>query len=678
MAVSINQNQPDEPVETQGFRWMLFIGTCLILVAASLLTYLEYELTSSGGSHPETHELIVTALLAQWVLVSLFPISAIAYVRSVKGVQQAETERDFSRLNTENRGTQLRNLSQTYSNSNYVLLSIPVVLFTVLGSSLFYRPPLKLPFIPDDMLPDMLSAVRFGFLGAYVFCFQLIRRRYSTRDLQPFVYMSCAGVLLAGMVFNFVAFSAINVLTRNATVEVEKSESPDDKKPRPASPDGTPMENQTSSPAPNPTGVGAGLAAIIAFSLGYFQYLALRWFRQLAHAATRQQERRSSDLQLGLIDGLSQLHEERLRDEGIDNLQNLAAADLDQLVGNTPFNSQEIIDWVDQAVLYLYLEPNEIESFRRGGIRSVTDFQDHWRAFCIMRKRQISGELIQVPKPTKQLEDDRKAWAQQLQSTPERLDALYRTTEAGPNMHRIETYWQSRRTESLKATGDADSLARARMGAILRDKVRQLSNAGGPDVVRDLIASLYHRADADRSVWCDTANSEEIVGQAWLARKLNQLDEAIALYTLAKDRFPDDPVAFNDLAWLCMDLLKDAPANESTIARYEIDAKVALEDSRTAVRLARKNSEHRATLPGLLDTLAWAEFHNGDLENSAKTIREATRMWVDLNGLPVHECLKKMFTTLDAADPPKVRGDVIKSILAETSNLMRTNEEEQA
>lgn len=655
------QNHEDELWGASTVDGVTVLGAVLIFAATFLLTGLEYLLTSSSGGVLQSWGAIATALVAQWVMVSVFPISAIAYVRSVRSIQRAEKRRDFSRLNTSDCGAQMNHLNQTYSNRNYFLLSIPVVVLTVLGGSLFYRPPAKLPFVPDDILPDLLSAVRFGFLGAYVFCFQLIRRRYTTRDLQPFVYMTCAGVLLAGMTFNFVAFSAVNVLARGTAPQA-------------------PSQNQIESPnqagdadqlrTGNSTGVGAGLAAIIAFSLGYFQYLALRWFRQLAHAATRQRERRSDALQLGLIDGLSQLHEERLQDEGIDNLQNLAAADLDQLVANTPFNSQEIIDWVDQAVLYLYLEPNEIESFRRGGIRSVTDFQDHWRAFYILRKRQISGELFQLPKASKQLEDDRKAWALQLQSTPERLDALHRTTVAGPNMHRIESYWQSRRTEALKVAGDADSLARARMGALLRGQVRQLSNTQGPDVVKDLIAALYQHVDTDRGVWVETANSEELVGQAWLAREKNQLDEAIALYTLAKRRFPDDPVAFNDTAWLCMELLNDPAVHESVIERYKFDYPNALDDSRMAVSLARKFAEHRESLPGLLDTLALAEFRNGDLESSAKAISEAIRLWVDLNGAPVHECLKKMFEELNAAYPHSKPNATTASLLEETRTFV--------
>jgi len=563
-------------------------------------------------------------------------------------MKRAQKEKEFYRLNTEDCGAHLEHLNKTYSPSNYVMLSIPVVLVTMLGATLFVRPPTSLPFIPPDAMPDVLSAVRFGFLGAYVFCFQLIQRRYTTRDLQPFVYMSCAGILLAGMIFNLVAFSAINVVTSDVA----------------------------NTPPPPASGVGAGLAAIMAFSLGYFQYLALRWFSQLAYMATGQKDRRSSALPLGLIDGLSQLHEERLRDEGIDNIQNLAAVDLDQLVGNTPFNSQEVIDWVDQAVLYIYLEPNEIESFRRGGVRSVTDFQDHWQSFCVHRKRQISGELVEVPKLSEKMGNDRKSWAQQLQSTPERLDVLYRTTESGPNMHRIETYWQSRRTESLKATGDADSLARARMGAILRHKVRQLSDVEGPEVVRELIASLYHRADTDRSVWYETANAEEIGGQAWLARSRNQLDEAIELYTLAKKRFPEDPVSFNDLAWLCLDLLQDPDAHQSAITRYEIDFKVALADSRTAVRLARLSGEHRDTLPGLLDTLAWAELCNQDLDASVMAIHEATRLWFDMNGSPLHECLKKMFKKIDSAYPADDRSEKIASLFDDTIQLMKTKSRE--
>ena len=90
-------------------------------------------------------------------------------------------------------------------------------------------------------------------------------------------------------------------------------------------------------------------------------------------------ERRSEDLPLGMIDGISQFHETRLRDLGIDNVQNLASIDIPFTLINTTFSAQEIIDWVDQAVLYLHLESAEMTNFRNASVRTVSDFRQAWK-----------------------------------------------------------------------------------------------------------------------------------------------------------------------------------------------------------------------------------------------------------------------------------------------------------
>ncbi|MBI2477465.1 MAG: hypothetical protein HYV60_02070 [Planctomycetia bacterium] len=179
---------------------------------------------------------------------------------------------------------------------------------------------------------NTLRGMQLGFLGAYVYCLNLVYRRYTTRDLAPYVYLSCAVGLIAGMAFNYVAFTAITNIAATGSLPAEF------------------------------TGVGAGASAILAFSLGFFPNLAIRWFGRLSRTSVHERQRRSDALPLALIDGISELHESRLRDEGIDNVQNLAAADIQDLVEKTPYTAQEIVEWVDQAVLYLYVDPSETES----------------------------------------------------------------------------------------------------------------------------------------------------------------------------------------------------------------------------------------------------------------------------------------------------------------------------
>src|SRR5690606_33910251 len=136
-------------------------------------------------------------------------------------------------------------------------------------------------------------------------------------------------------------------------------------------------------------GITAGLLDVLSFALGFFPLLATQWLTRLAYSALRQNERRSDQLPLDLIDGISSLHEVRLRDYGIDNLQNLAAVEIPRLLINTRFGAQQVIDWIDQALLYLHLDPGEIASFRNAKIRTVTDFTDTWERHEILKVEPV-------------------------------------------------------------------------------------------------------------------------------------------------------------------------------------------------------------------------------------------------------------------------------------------------
>ena len=67
-------------------------------------------------------------------------------------------------------------------------------------------------------------------------------------------------------------------------------------------------------------------------------------------------------------------HRMRLSEVGIDNAQNLAEANIIELLLKTPFNPAQLIDWIAQAKLYLYFRTN-IEVLREAGIRTVFDLK---------------------------------------------------------------------------------------------------------------------------------------------------------------------------------------------------------------------------------------------------------------------------------------------------------------
>jgi len=87
-----------------------------------------------------------------------------------------------------------------------------------------------------------------------------------------------------------------------------------------------------------------------------------------------------SQLPVSDLDGLTVWHEARLEEEDIENIPNMATADLVELLLNTRFPPERIIDWTDQAILYTQLgpqepkkgQPNVREKLRIHGIRTAT------------------------------------------------------------------------------------------------------------------------------------------------------------------------------------------------------------------------------------------------------------------------------------------------------------------
>jgi len=699
---------------------LLLSIVALVLVRLSEISTVELFLTTVPPNGQ-----FITWIGLVLLMAGLFPLSAIAFGwLEVPGIIQ-QVKKDCKLLNTECTLDKLPDKSVgRWNQSSYAVHYTLAIIATLLGVGLLFRDNDKYLSI------NALQAMRFGFLGAYIYCLNLIYRRYTTLDLQPSVYLYCAVGLTAGMVFNYVAFKAIdsiaavnsatvaadpaldgakeatlevkaatagakeatagamkaaaNAMTfaaeaKKATVEAKKATIADtnsmvdhaDAKATLAETAAKDSETKAltaeakaetadtkaetaaqilAAYAANKefTGMGAAAAAILAYSLGYFPNLAIAWFGRLSYTALNQGQRRSDALPLALIDGISELHETRLRDEGIDNIQNLATANIRDLVEKTPFSAEEIVEWVDQAVLYLYLDPSEIASFRRAGARSVTDFGDLWRGFCIRYEVQPDGTFVRHPIGqgagiASEFDARRKAIAQQLQTTEERLDALYRATEFGPNMHYVRTYWDS--VEALEARARV-ALVRevcGRVGCALRTSERDGVATDGANVLKQVVRLLLSAAKSTalNSV-SDDNPAAALYGQAVLNRLLGDISETRRLYEECITSFPKDPTAFNDLAWLLLQL----PTDHS---QYDSAFKHALK----AVELARKDSDSNA-LPGYLDTLALAHIQLKQPKKALELIDEAMNAWSKSN--PERRQPKFLKTLVSAADELVVQG----------------------
>ena len=157
------------------------------------------------------------------------------------------------------------------------------------------------------------DVLKFGFLGAYSFILQMLVRRFFQSDLRPAAY---ANALLRLIVVLILVSALYQIL---------------------------PQDSPRS-------------AAAIAFVIGFFPLAGMHAIQRFAATALRVAvPSLSPPYPLNQIDGLSVWYEARLLEEGIEDMQSLATANFVDVILHTRV-PVGLVDWVDQAHLYLHLD----------------------------------------------------------------------------------------------------------------------------------------------------------------------------------------------------------------------------------------------------------------------------------------------------------------------------------
>jgi hypothetical protein len=158
------------------------------------------------------------------------------------------------------------------------------------------------------------DVLKFGFLGAYSFLLQMLVRRFFQSDLRPAAY---ANALLRLIVVLILVAALYQILPHD----------------RPQS------------------------AAAIAFVIGFFPLAGMQAIQRFAATALRVVvPSLNPPYPLNQIDGLSVWYEARLLEEGIEDMQSLATANFVDVILHTRVPVGRLVDWVDQAHLYLHLD----------------------------------------------------------------------------------------------------------------------------------------------------------------------------------------------------------------------------------------------------------------------------------------------------------------------------------
>jgi hypothetical protein len=199
----------------------------------------------------------------------------------------------------------------------------------------------------------------FGFLGAYFYAINLIARRYVRGDLRPKAYGSISVRILVVLILSWV---------------LEVAFKPDD------------------------------WVFVAAFIVGIvpetFFTLVAETRRAALGKITRGALREPHPLTR--LEGIDLYDRSRLQDEGVNNVEALAHHDLVELMLATRIPVPRLVDWVDQAILYLHTvnkDGNDIgrDHLRSCGIRTASDLiavhedDDLWQVL-------LSGDVAQPPR----------------------------------------------------------------------------------------------------------------------------------------------------------------------------------------------------------------------------------------------------------------------------------------
>jgi tetratricopeptide (TPR) repeat protein len=152
--------------------------------------------------------------------------------------------------------------------------------------------------------------------------------------------------------------------------EVENSENGEPIATPTPTPDTT-NNNETSDPAPG----APDWAIILAFLIGMVPARGTRWLSQRTSSVLGNERPVTPIEPLSNLAGISQWHESRLLEMGIDDVQNLATANILELLLTTRFSAEQIVNWIDQAILYTRIGPEKFVQFRSNGINTYSDYQ---------------------------------------------------------------------------------------------------------------------------------------------------------------------------------------------------------------------------------------------------------------------------------------------------------------
>jgi len=241
-----------------------------------------------------------------------------------------------------------------------------------------------------DFLPS--ETLFFGFIGAYFYVLQMLVRRYYQDDLKTSAY--------------------INATVRIVTVAVLV----------------------TAVHAIWPTNWKGEIA--FAFLIGIFPEIGLQAIRAVISLPMRAiVPSLKKQFPLSDLDGMNIWYESRLLEEGIEDLQNLATANIVDIMLRTRVPVDRLVDWIDQAHLFLRARKDDVtkeqrktgglssrEKLRRLGIRTATDLENVFESQDKALREQVKWVLGTSSEP------------------PSATQTIFETLKDEPNLYHVRQW----------------------------------------------------------------------------------------------------------------------------------------------------------------------------------------------------------------------------------------------
>jgi len=293
--------------------------------------------------------------LGIFILCSFYAFSAISFRKHRLPKKQREYQRIRRILGKEKKSDEeerlAKELFQTeYKGTDYILPVFFVTLFCALGFWVLFsgKNPLILSGISVEGLNNLdlgkisykrlsLVAIGMAILGSYVWSIQYIVRRLINLDLIPGAYYSVGTRIIFATFVSLILHHFIQSMDMKRKKEL------------------------------------IDLLPVLAFFTGIFPQRAMQYIQEKLLIFSKI-GKRAHELPLDMIEGITLFSKVRLSEVGIDNAQNLAEANLEELILKTPFNPRLLIDWIAQAKLYVTVK-DDINALRKAGIRTAFDLQ---------------------------------------------------------------------------------------------------------------------------------------------------------------------------------------------------------------------------------------------------------------------------------------------------------------